>query len=411
MSVEGKEISRLRVEVETLKMRLEESSQRSTVKEKVLKAGIAELEGLYGSLKKRMTEVREKGYEIKMLNALNEIVATASRYIDIKEILQPTLDAVVASTEELMRARGKKVSVTGGIFLQNNGRLVIAALMGIRPETLGCDGQVDTGVCLCGGALKTRKIAYAAHCLADPRRIAANLTGEVQDHSHVAIPLNSGDKTAGVMFLCISPAGYEPEAADNAIFTALGSYLGVHIEKARLYAMVKSLAVHDGLTGLYNHAEFDNFLRLELQRSLRHSRVFSLLMMDIDFFKKINDAYGHQFGDSVLKRLAEIITSNLRNFDIAGRYGGEEFCVLLPDTKADGAMVAAERLRAAVEAEQFDATGSVVEVTISVGVAAYPANAGTAAELSRVADAALYAAKEGGRNRVVKSVSTKETTA
>lgn len=394
----------LAAENEFLKMRLEETRERSVVKEKVLKASITELERLYLNLEKKMAETREKGYEIKMLNALNEIIATASKYLELEQILQPTLDIVVEATERLLRARGKDVSVTGGIFLREEGGLALAALKGVRPESLGCCGKVAAGTCICGVALASREIVYTAFCLSDPRHTFMHPGGQ-QDHGHAAIPLHSGTEVAGVLFLYFTPAGYELEPADNAIFKSLGGFIGVHIEKAQLYATVKDLSIHDGLTGLYNRVKFEEFLTLELGRAKRHERTFALLMIDIDLFKKFNDTYGHQFGDGVLKAVSRLITKNLRHFDVAGRYGGEEFCVLAPETNEDGGAAAAERLRALVEAENFYApSGNTkqVGVTMSIGVAAYPFAGQTAAELIRAADSALYAAKRGGRNMVCK---------
>lgn len=413
MSESAMDSRRLNAENEYLKMQLAETRQQAAVKEKVLNASIAELERLYLNLEKRMGEVREKGYEIKMLNALNEIIATASRYIELDQILQPTLDTVIQAIERLLRARGKEISVSGGIFLCQDDALALAALRGIKPETLGCDGNVADGKCICGAASGSRDIVYASNCLVDPRHTFMHPDG-VKDHAHIAIPLNHGDKTAGVLFLYFTPAGYEPEAADFAIFTSLSSYLGVYIDKARLYATVKDLAIHDGLTGLYTRMKFEEFLSQELKRAQRHSKTFAVMMMDVDFFKKLNDTYGHQFGDTVLKTLSRLITKNLRNFDVAGRYGGEEFCVLAPEANADGGAVAAERLRALVAAEPFNAPGAKaaqVGVTISIGVASFPLNGQTEAELIRAADTALYEAKRSGRNMVCRSTDIKPTPA
>ncbi|MBI5885180.1 MAG: diguanylate cyclase [Deltaproteobacteria bacterium] len=411
MSETVAELAGLKAENECLKMRLVETREQAAVREKVLKAGIAELERLYLNLEKKMAEVREKGYEIKMLNALNEIIATASRYLELDLILQPTLDMVVEATERLLHARDKDVSVSGGIFLVEDNGLVLAALRGIRPELLGCGGKVEAGTCICGAALASRETVYTPFCLTDPRHTFMH-PGGLQDHAHVAIPLNSGNEIVGVLFLYFTPAGYEPEPADNAIFESFGGFIGVHIGKARLYATVKDLAIHDGLTGLYTRVNFEEFLTLELGRAKRHERTFALLMMDIDSFKRLNDTYGHQFGDSVLKAVSRLITKNLRNFDVAGRYGGEEFCVLAPEAGADGGTAAAERLRALVEAESFIVQGAVAAhsgVTISIGVAAYPLDGQTAAELIRAADSALYEAKRAGRNMVCRYTGVKPT--
>jgi diguanylate cyclase (GGDEF)-like protein len=168
------------------------------------------------------------------------------------------------------------------------------------------------------------------------------------------------------------------------------------IENARLYHS----AVTDGLTGLYIHRYFQIQLDQEFRRMARHGRVFSLLMTDIDHFKKFNDTYGHQTGDAVLKGVAGILQNHTREMDIVARYGGEEMAVILPETDAAGALRAAEKIRFAVE--QYAFSGGGVKVTISIGAAtATPKGPADKETLIKMADEALYRAKEGGRNKVV----------
>ncbi|MBI4694429.1 MAG: diguanylate cyclase [Gammaproteobacteria bacterium] len=165
---------------------------------------------------------------------------------------------------------------------------------------------------------------------------------------------------------------------------------------------LKRLAVCDSLTGLENHGQFFTLLARELERGKRFRRPVSLLMLDIDEFKAVNDTYGHQAGDSVLARLATQIHSSLRSVDSACRYGGEEFSVILPETDVYGASEIAERLRAAIAATRFEAPdGLALPVTVSIGVATWPTHADGIDRLVSAADAALYRAKRGGRNRVV----------
>lgn len=156
----------------------------------------------------------------------------------------------------------------------------------------------------------------------------------------------------------------------------------------------KSAAIHDPLTGLGNRRAFDSALNHELARMKRTGGPVSLIMCDIDHFKKVNDALGHQTGDLVLKEMAEIIKTSCREMDVPARFGGEEFVILLPDTSLEGAALAAERLRAAVEAHAFPGAG---HVTVSLGVAQTSEHP---EELVNQSDQAMYAAKRGGRNRV-----------
>ncbi len=166
-------------------------------------------------------------------------------------------------------------------------------------------------------------------------------------------------------------------------------------------ARLQLLAVTDGLTGLFNHRRFQEALNAELIRAERHKRPLSVLMIDVDFFKKINDAMGHPAGDELLRRLAEILGRDLRQSDLIARYGGEEFTVLLPETTKSEAVMVGERMRAAVEAGANLGTALKQKVTVSLGVATYPEDGTTAEGVLEAADQAMYVAKRQGRNRVV----------
>ncbi len=164
---------------------------------------------------------------------------------------------------------------------------------------------------------------------------------------------------------------------------------------------LEELSSHDGLTGLYNRREFENRLREEVQRARRYSKSLSVMMLDLDHFKSINDRYGHQAGDEALIAVADLIRLNARPMDVVCRYGGEELAVILPETDGSGAGIVAERVRAAVaESLTTTAQGDEIQVTVSIGFATFPQDGDTGAELVRAADKALYAAKQGGRNLV-----------
>jgi two-component system cell cycle response regulator len=165
------------------------------------------------------------------------------------------------------------------------------------------------------------------------------------------------------------------------------------------HEVIFSMAVTDGLTGLSNRKQLDAFLQEEFTRARRHHRDLSVLMIDIDHFKSINDSHGHLTGDTVLRGVAMILQKRLRPIDRLGRYGGEEFCALLPETGVASAARIAEELRAIVESHVFVADESKIRVTVSIGVSALEAHM-EPVDLYRVADEHLYAAKRAGRNRV-----------
>jgi len=161
---------------------------------------------------------------------------------------------------------------------------------------------------------------------------------------------------------------------------------GVDVE-AQYHDMIFRMAVTDGLTNLSNRQQLDKLLNEEIQRCQRSPRPLSVLLLDIDYFKKINDQYGHLAGDSVLRGLASAMSKRMRPSDRLGRYGGEEFCAILPDTSLEGAVVFAEGLRSLAESCVFAADDKHIKVSISIGVAAWTAEM-------------LYSAKRNGRNRV-----------
>jgi diguanylate cyclase (GGDEF)-like protein len=166
---------------------------------------------------------------------------------------------------------------------------------------------------------------------------------------------------------------------------------------------LERLSTSDALTGLYNRRYLTQRLSEELVRSYRHKGAFSVLMADVDEFKKYNDAFGHPAGDEVLKKVAGILLNSTRSVDCTARYGGEEFAVLLTGTSGAVAGEVAERIRARVEAQEFAGR----KITLSIGIAEFPENGQTADEVISSADEALYAAKRGGRNRVVRAGSKK----
>jgi len=213
--------------------------------------------------------------------------------------------------------------------------------------------------------------------------------------SFVAVPLKSEKKLAAVLHI----EDINPEEIDR--FLIVAGQFGLELEKVRLYEMVQELAIVDGLTGIFVRRHLLERFQDELRRSIKHKLNLSVLMIDIDRFKQCNDEHGHLVGDVVLKSIADTIKENMREVDLPGRYGGEEFCAILPDTDKKGGAHVAERLRAAVAKRAILAYDEKIKATISIGVATFPEDASDMAELIDKADQALYQAKRDGRNRVV----------
>ncbi len=224
--------------------------------------------------------------------------------------------------------------------------------------------------------------------------MASNMELDPHVSSFMAIPLRVKEEAIAVMTL----ENIDPRDIEKA--RIIGSQLALDIHKNQLYEQVERLSITDSLTQAYLRRHFMTRFQEELQRSINHKLPLSCLMIDIDHFKSYNDNYGHLVGDVVLKELTSLIRANVREMDLICRYGGEEFCVLLPEASLEDTQVIAERLRVDVEQRTFQAYGKELQMTISLGLASYPDQAQSVQGLIDISDQCLYHAKESGRNRV-----------
>ena len=221
----------------------------------------------------------------------------------------------------------------------------------------------------------------------------------------LALKLGSDDEGIGKLML-YPPRGGSFDGEAEQLAHWLSAQASIAIENERLHRTVKRQAITDELTQLSNRRRFTETLAVEVRRAERFGDPVSLVLADLDDFKQINDRYGHQTGDEVLRRFADVLRENVRDFDLPVRYGGEEFAVLLPETGLDGAEQLARRLQTALLRLRLpEISGDRPPVTASFGVAAFPA-ARSAEELLSAADGALYRAKAAGKNRVVSAGGT-----
>lgn len=183
--------------------------------------------------------------------------------------------------------------------------------------------------------------------------------------------------------------------------TALADQAAAAQVNAKLLVRMERMAITDGMTGLNNHRQFQASFQTHLACAERYGRKLSLILADIDHFKQVNDVHGHLVGDRVLQRIAAILLASARRTDVVARYGGEEFAVLMEETGPSGARIIAERMRRAVEAEQFYDEHGVFKATLSLGVATYPLHGAEKERLIACADQALYQAKRSGRNQTI----------
>ena len=222
------------------------------------------------------------------------------------------------------------------------------------------------------------------------------------ENDQLIVPLNRGDELLGYL----SVRGARDERVPNEETVRTLEIFAVQavmaIQSARQFQQIERLTFLDSLTPAFNHRYFQDALQKEIHRHGRSGNEFALAMLDIDNFKRINDSFGHQIGDEVLKGVVEELQTNGRESDIVSRYGGEEFAIIFPDTSAQPARDAANRLRELVERRHFDIPqiNRTIRITVSIGIAIYPMDGVTSADLIARADSALYDAKKKGKNRV-----------
>jgi len=221
--------------------------------------------------------------------------------------------------------------------------------------------------------------------------------------SRISIPMISYGQPLGLLILSSCEPNFFAHTETQPL-ESVADIFSSAIQNANYVHRVKQLAYLDGLTGIFNRRYFETRVTEEIERARRFGNELSLIMVDVDKFKSLNDSFGHLLGDEVLRQVSSLLSRQVRKIDVVCRYGGEEFVILLPQTGPEQAFHVADKLRRAVEEWQFP--GVPRALTISGGVAVYPAHGDARDELVKAADAALYAAKEGGRNQILSAGST-----
>jgi diguanylate cyclase (GGDEF)-like protein/PAS domain S-box-containing protein len=326
----------------------------------------------------------------KQLEALFNIGVAASRTLDIGELLDSVLDKVLNVME--LKA--------GGIFLfdQQTNELVLKAYRGAskrfvkKVEQMVLSEGFSALVAISGKPLLIPDVESDSRL----RRIGIKSEG-IQ--SFAAVPIMAKEQVLGIMAVGGHSVRQFPPSATYLLST-IASQIGMAIDNARLYERALQLAFTDSLTGLYNRRYLLDQLDRELARAKRNQSSLSLVMMDVDALKAINDRFGHNEGDIVLKELGSILKINTRASDIAARWGGDEFVLLTSDTDSKGSHRIGERIRSQVEHCRPMISGKETSISISVGIASYPENASGVTELLKRADEAMYNAKGLGKNQV-----------
>jgi two-component system cell cycle response regulator len=365
-----------RVSAGNLDLRLEREGETDI-------AGVADaFNTMTTSLQQYVDELKDSRDELR--RGLERLGATLRSTHDLDAMLGVVLDSAATT----LGAR------SGAVYLLSGRSFRMEVAKAFQPPDRG---ELKLGRGVAGRAAQGKPVLFPGD-----RGVEPDVEVEPVSNTAVAVPLIRGDRVIGVLALYHRMV---PEPFDRDDATTLASFAAqasVAIENVLLHREAQRLSITDGLTGVWNRRYLQLTLAKEIDRAHRFERPLSVLMIDIDRFKNVNDRLGHQRGDEVLVELTRRMLAQIRTqIDFLTRYGGEEFVVVLPETPAQGALVVAEKIRGAIAEEPFQSDGEEpVEVTVSIGAATFPEDGAGMQDLIGAADRAMYRAKEAGRDRV-----------
>ena len=364
-------------------------------------------------------EIEERTRE---LNIANKRMLTLQNILDMMNSAKPlhnVLDTIVNSIQ------GELGYIHSSIMRKeqdNKGLYLAVAAEAVNETIKRADNILETPIQarrlaylpdgMFAMALENKKIIQSRDIRSSLKAIMPDVEDTVIDkiltdksiRSIIVIPLYAMEKAFGVF--CVFSSREELAESETDFLSTFAQQIELAITIADLFEKVKAQAVTDGLTGLYNRRYFEEYLKKEVTRAKRINQPFSIIGLDLDFLKKINDKYGHAYGDLAIKTIADVLKSNARSIDTAARMGGEEFNIILPGVKSDGAMIAAERIRKAIENTNLEKIGNI---TASIGVATFLEHSDNIDEILELTDQAMYLSKRNGRNRVTLAKPIDET--
>jgi diguanylate cyclase (GGDEF)-like protein len=346
----------------------------------------AQLNTANEELRSQATELSKRNQEITLFSKMNDFLQTSTTESEAYSVISETVMQLFPED-------------SGAVFVLNGSRdmLEAAAVWGARPPS--------------------NLIFPPSECWAHRRgqvHLATGNEGRCQHvtddgHMYVCLTLLAQGEVLGILHLVDGPR--KGDKSDEArmrekakLAKILADNVGLGIANLKLRESMRNLSVRDSLTSLFNRRYMQDSLEKEQHRANRDHTQLAVVMIDIDHFKQYNDQFGHHGGDAVLRALGALLTSSVRRSDIACRFGGEEFALILSPSTAEGARQRAEKVREDARLlKVFDASQDLGPITVSVGVAIYPDNGSDATAIVKAADVALYRAKDGGRNRVMMS--------
>ncbi|MBF0632947.1 MAG: GGDEF domain-containing protein [Magnetococcales bacterium] len=339
-------------------------------------------------LKKNREQAIKNQRDYKSRIAISALLETSLQAISLQQQLEAAMDLIISVPWLTIESRGS-------IFIADeaNKKLNLAVQRNLSAPLLEMCRQIDYGYCLCGRAAKERTVVFAP-CLDE--RHDVHFAG-IKPHGHFCVPIESLGKLLGVLNLYVAHGHDRDEDEEHFLVTFANTLAGI-IERKRAEEQISKMARTDPLTQLPNRAAFLERLNHEIVRAKRQSEILSVLFIDLDGFKKINDNHGHQIGDELLMHVGRRISQCLRESDVIGRLGGDEFCLILPNISfQEDSIKVADKIIQSINKPYF-LKGTEAHVGASIGISLYPEHGIDAESLLHKSDLSLYAVKQCGRN-------------
>jgi len=384
-SVNTRELDELAQTLEFLRQQLQKSIENQKLEVEERRRVENALQQVHFKLTRQMEVISRQAHELSLLSKLSGMLQTCK---DNSE----AYDAIYLLLPKLLPAR------VGGLYILNETTETMdpVALWG---ETVSGATAFDTDDCY---ALRKGQVYRVKN--PDAELICRHVKNIQPDSTSICIPMIAQGRICGLLHIQEKqPSTDSPaEMADASFHLAVtaAEQLSLSLANLKLQSALRQQSIQDALTGLFNRRYLDESLGREIARARRSGAPVGIIMIDIDYFKRFNDTYGHEAGDTVLQSVGKFISLHVREDDIACRYGGEEFTLIMPGASLESAFERAEELRKGVQSLQMSHAGKLLEsITLSLGVAAFPQYGETGEMVIQAADAALYRAKDNGRNR------------
>ncbi|MHB1293342.1 MAG: GGDEF domain-containing protein, partial [Sulfuricella sp.] len=367
-----------------------------------------------GTIGRRVGELMVYGYGCQ--NVVNQLVTTTEMVEGLVEASH--FKQAIEEDQSKLEVYQRLARVLGDKYDFHHFSIYEVASSKNRITPIVVDGEVnapchwcDQQILIDANACRVRRTSHEVNAVDFPG-ICTMFRGEGngEKRTHICLPITQSGSVG-----CVVQMVFPPDQGQFAklMMPFIAVYLretAPVLEAKRLMEYLRESSLRDAMTGLYNRRFLEEYTTTLVAASQRRQSPFSVLMLDLDYFKQVNDTFGHEAGDKVLKTLAETLVKSVRTSDMVIRYGGEEFLIVLLDTGAEVAMTVAEKIRAKVEETKISLPGTMLQKTISIGVSEFPSDTDTFWQVLKFADVALYEAKSQGRNRVIRFIPSMWTT-